>query len=118
MPETGEPPRPLKITPPQAPYRVAHQNGASRTFRTLPHRGYRAEYGSLRLIVEQAEDSVKITVFAKLKQEPAWTGEAQTMRDAKDIALVEARKYLSGNPLANPQGLPHWEPYMDEISNL
>jgi hypothetical protein len=81
--------------------------------------GYRAEYGpTLRLLVQQKEESVKILVFDKISNKPIWKGDTQSMQDAKDTALAHAVRHLSKNPLAGSQGLPVWEPYTDEISNL
>ena len=82
------------------------------------HEGYRAEYGSLRLFIEQGEDSVKIAVFDKISSKTIWTGDAPNIQTAKDIALVEAVKHLSSNPLAGSGGLPVWELYRDPFSGL
>jgi hypothetical protein len=76
--------------------------------------GYQAEYGGLRLLVQQKEDSVKAIVFDKARKAVIWNGDAPNMDDAKDSALLAAREWL-----ANPsESLPEWEPYIDQISNL
>jgi hypothetical protein len=72
----------------------------------------------LRLLVQQKEDSVKIVVFDTINNKSIWSGDAQTMEDAKDAALLKALKHLSSNPLVGSQGLSVWEPYTDEISKL
>ena len=85
--------------------------------KTLGH-GYRAEYGSLRLIAEQREESVKIALFDKTNSKTIWIGDAPNMQAAKDMALAEAVKYFSSNPLVGSQGLPVWEASKDPFSSL
>jgi hypothetical protein len=84
----------------------------------LLHHGYRAEYGSLRLIVEQKQDSVKIEVFDTNTSKSVWNGDAATMQEAKDAALSEAIMSMGHNPLIGSLGLPAWKPYTDEIARL
>jgi hypothetical protein len=73
--------------------------------------GYRAEYASLRLLVQRQEESFEFTVFDG--SAIVWRANAPDMDAAKDGAIFEAREWL-GHPSVQ---LPAWEPFTDEISN-
>jgi|HubBroStandDraft_6_1064221.scaffolds.fasta_scaffold1113776_1 hypothetical protein len=80
--------------------------------------GCKAEYGNLRLLVEQYEDSVKIAISDMSSNRTIWEGDAPTIDLAKEKAIIEATKHCGDNPLTGSLGLPVWEAHKDPFSNL
>jgi hypothetical protein len=73
--------------------------------------GYRAEYASLRLLVQRQKESFEFIVFDG--NAIVWRANAPDRETAKDGAVFEAREWL-GHPSIP---LPAWEPFTDEISH-
>lgn len=78
------------------------------------HQAFQAEYGKLRLFVEQRPDHVAIALYDKVKRAFVWCAQEQNIEDAKEIAVIGARLYLA-NPVELPSGWTEYTAAMTEF---
>ena len=78
------------------------------------HHGYHAQYGRLKMFVLQTEDHVRISIHDESVKKEVWSGEEDTVDQAKETAISAASQFLADRSI-NPDD---WQTYRDDLEDL